>query len=252
MKDWRENRRSVEDITIYPSPKEIYQLVTQKRCKYKSARRVFYWCRDRAFMAMAFGSAGRVTAITGGERYGKVNEKLEVVGEHKGICRENLEFSDKFLFVKGMGVVKRSPKVIKKHGKSVTVREPFVFPLKCGLYENAYWDQLVPFGWLIAEYLQRFEPKGRLFKFDRFRGWWIINHVTGKFPNWFRAQSEHFYGYYLLTDSVKLAKFVKVVDSSQVKRYIGYDWRAQLKVKERKMDFEWISEVVDGIKSRMG
>ena len=67
--------------------------------------------------------------------------------------------------------------------------------------------------------------------FGRKRGWQIINHVTGMFPNWFRAQAEHFYGNFLIKDTVKLAKFVKVANPMQVAHYMGYGWTEQLKQK---------------------
>lgn len=243
-------RRTLKHIKDYLKPEKIYQLITNKTCKYKT-RRPFHWCRDRAFMAMAFGSAGRVTAICGGERYETVDKKLEVAGTHPGICRKNFEISESHLVVKGMTVVKRAQSVIRKYGEGVTTRNPFAFPLECSLHENAYWDQLVPFGWLIVEYLERFKPEDRLFKFSRYRGWQIVNYVTGMWPHWFRAQSEHFYGYYIHRHPIKLAEFVKIIDVTQVKDYVGSTWDADLKPEVRKKQFEWIPKAVEEIKSRM-
>ena len=72
--------------------------------------------------------------------------------------------------------------------------------------------QLVPFTKLVVEYLNMISADAKLFPFGRRWAWeWeIIRQCTGKFPHWFRAQSEMIYGN-LLKDSVKLAKFVGVV-----------------------------------------
>lgn len=245
-------RRTLSSITDYHPPKTIFSLITKKDWDYGDLNRDFYTCRDRAFMAMTFCSAGRVTAVCGGHKYKGdwKRETLQIVGKYTGIVRENFDVTDKFLMVKGMKVIKRTDKTIEKHGEQVTLRDPFSIPLKRDLYENEYWDQLVPFGWLIAEYLTNYNLEGRVFKFKRGRAWQIINHVTGMFPHWVRAQSEHFYVNYLLHDSIKLAKFVKV-NPSQTAAYISYDWAEQLKDQERVMDFKWIRKSVKSIKKRM-
>jgi len=163
-------------------------------------------------MSLAYLSAGRVKAVC--------------LLEH-----DNFLVQPNFIVVQGMRVVKRTQKIIAKYGEAVTVRDDFALPLKRGLFENPYWDQLIPFTKLVLDYLEKFHPKRRLFLFGRKRGWQIINHITGMFPNWFRAQAEHFYGNFLIKDTVKLAKFVKVVNPMQVAHYIGYDWTEQLKQK---------------------
>ena len=40
----------------------------------------------------------------------------------------------------------------EKYGHQATIRPPYAIPLKVGIYRNPFWDQLVPFGWLIMEY----------------------------------------------------------------------------------------------------
>lgn len=206
-------RRTVGNIKTYLKPRQIYQLIVSKSWPYAPTEsKEYYECRDRAFMSLAYLSAGRVKAVC----------LLE---------RDNLLAQPNYIVVQGMRVVKRTQRIIDKYGESVTVRDDFALPLKPRLFENPYWDQLIPFTQLVLEYLQRFDPKHRLFLFGRKRGWQIINYVTGMFPNWFRAQAEHFYGNFLIKDTVKLAKFVKVVNPMQVAHYIGYDWTEQLKQK---------------------
>ena len=245
-------RRVVRLITEYLEPSEVYRLITQREWPYSPLYQKEFACRDRAMMSLAYCSAGRIVAVVGGDRYKLIDGVPVRVGEYEGLKRENLHVHEDYILVRRMAVAKRSWKVIAKYGAQVQVRDDFVIPLRRGLFENPYWDQLVPFGWLILEYLRKYAPeKGRLFPYKTKRAWQIIKHVTGMFPNWFRAQAEHFYGHYLLSDSVKLAKFVKVVRPEQVSHYIGYSWQEQLKNKEIRMDFDWIDKEVKKIKQRM-
>jgi len=182
--------------------------------------------------------------------------KIHIIEEYKGLIRDNLELKDEYIWVTEMKVVKRSQKLIEKRGEPVTIREPFLFPLKRGLYREEhggdYGDQLVPFSWLLLEFLERFKPKKRLFGIKRGRAWQIVNEVTGMFPNWFRAQAENFFGHYIMRDSVQLSKYVGVVNPYQVGHYIGFDYASLLKDKERHMNFKWIDKAVEQIKERIG
>ena len=249
------SRRVVRQISKYPEPKEIFKLIKTRGWDYALEYRNDYWCRDRAMMALCFCSAGRITEVVGGPQYevqlvGK-KDKAVIVGEHPGLNRDDLVISNSYITISNMKVVKRSRKVIQKYGESVTRRDDFIIPLKCDLYTNRFWNQLVPFGWVILEYLQCFSPKNKLFPYSRQRAWQIIRAITGMFPNWFRAQAEHFYGHFLITDSVKLAKFVKVVRPEQIGHYIGYSWTEQLKESESPIDFNWIEDEVKKTKIRI-
>ena len=85
-----------------------------------------------------------------------------------------------------MPIVKRSGKVIAKYGQQIAERSSLRFPLKRGLYNNAFYDQLVPFSWLVIEYLATYAPAaGKIFHYQDARAWYIMGQVTGKFPNWF-------------------------------------------------------------------
>lgn len=254
-----------------------------------------YVSRDRCLMACGLVSAGRITAIIGGPKYridnkcscggllerlrsDKENEfhwicyrckkdygrlkpkdvgELVVDGEHSGLQKKNFEISEDFITINNMEVIKRKRETIEKYGMGVTLREPFRLPLRRGLYKEEYVhrDQVIPFAWLIKEYLEKYmaheKEEERLFNFGRRRAWEIINSVTGKFPNWFRSQSEHFHGHYIIKDSVKLSKFVKVVNPMQVAHYIGYTDSDQLKDSNMSMNFDWIDKEVQTIKERI-
>lgn len=250
------NRRTVSTITKYLEPKQIFQLITSKSWEYAPTEmKLYYECRDRAFMAASFVSAGRVTAILGGNRYVVKDGVLLKAGKHHGLRLENMGMGEEAITVNDMKVIKRKQKTIEKHGLGITVRDDFLFPLKRNLYESDYGDQLVPFSWLLKEFIDTFmlnaEPDKKLFGFLRGRGWQIIREVTGMFPNWFRAQAEHFYGHYLIPDSVRLSKFVGVVNPHQVAHYIGFSYESLMKDKQRYMDFKWIDPAVEVIKNRI-
>lgn len=244
----KSKRRVVTEIHEYLDPAKLFKLIHRKEWPYAPSRRNKLGCRDRAVMATCFASAGRISEVVGGPQI--VND--EVVGRHKGLECSHLKFTKDHIIISSMPVVKRSLKVLKKHGGHAAFRDEFALPLKPDLYSNRYWDQLIPFAWLLYEYLAIYNPKrGKIFDIEATRAYQIIRHVTGKWPHWFRAQAEHFYGHWLLADTIKLAKFVKVQDPKQVKHYIGYSWKDQLKDREAVMDFSWISKAVEEIKKRM-
>jgi hypothetical protein len=244
-------RRVVSQITQYPEPRLIYYLTGQRSWDYGMLYQKEYPIRDLAMMSGCFASGGRITELVGGPKYESIDGTNAIVGYYNGLQRSNIEVTDTHIKITQMLVVKRSRKVIAKYGKGVSVRDDFAIPLQTGLYNNPYWDQLVPFGWRFLLYLNTYaptRPDAKLFKYGRVRAWQIVKHVTGMFPNWFRAQAESFYGHYILTDSVKLAKFVKVVHPEIVGHYIGYSWDEQLKASQRLMDFSWIDEEVRNLK----
>ena len=251
------SRRVVHLITQYLEPKEIFELIIKKEYDYSVLIQSEYGCRDRAMMATCFASAGRISEVVGGPRF--QTEKIEgkrivkKVGKHPGLQAENLVVNENYITVSGMKVVKRSQKLLTKYGDQIATRDDFVIPLKRGLFSNVFWDQLVPFGWLILEYLTAHAPKrGKLFPYEDTRAYQIIRQTTDMFPHWFRAQAEQFYGHFLLPDSIKLAKFVKIQDVQHVKHYIGYDWKEQLKDTSLSLDFKWIEGAVLDIQKRIG
>lgn len=246
-------RRVVSQISEYLEPRQIFALITEQEWAYSPNLQKAYACRDRGMMSCVYCSGGRISPVVGGDRFQRIEGKAVKVGKYEGLKWDNLTFSKEgYILIKGMQVAKRSQKLVAKYGAHIQVRDDFVIPLTRGLFENPYWDQLVPFSWLIIEYLKNYRPKTEtLFPYERKRAWAIIRQVTGKYPNWFRAQAEHFYGHFLLRDSVKLAKFVKVVRPEQVAHYIGHSWRDQMKHKESDIDFEWIDRETSKIKARL-
>ena len=185
-------RRVVSQIVNYPHPKVIYRLITRKSWPYNNidptlSRLV---SRDRCFMALSFLSGGRTTALLGGPRfivensclecngdvervevkdhkewicsqcgkkYGKRKPKilgsLKTDGKHAGLRKKNFTIKDKLITVSDMGVIKRKRDTIEKRGVGITIRDDFLLPLVTGLYNDEAWDQLVPFSWLVNEYL---------------------------------------------------------------------------------------------------
>lgn len=176
--------------------------------------------------------------------------------EHSGIQIENMKFTSERILISDMVVAKRSPKVIEKYGEGARIRPPFAIPLKTGEYENIFWDQLVPFGWLIKEYYLKYvkdkREVGDFIPIQRSMAYKIVRAVTGNYLNWFRAQSKQFYGSFIFDrNAVELAEFVSDQDADSERDYTKYDWSRQLKDKTQVMDFDWIDEEVKKIKERL-
>jgi hypothetical protein len=262
-------RRTVQTIKETFQPRRIFELITLREVDYSVFYKPDYPVRDRAGMALAFLTGGRVTEIFGGSRFklkrvsdvpigrtskGKAlfKKRAITIGKHSGLKRENLEVTDKFIFIRNMIVVKRSQKVIDKYGQQIALRDTLAFPLQTGLFSNVFYDQLVPFSWLVIEYLEKNAPKkGKLFPYQDTRAWQIVHDVTGLFPNWFRAQADRFYGHYITKDSVKHSKFIGRVKAESSMPYIRYDWGEDLKEITLAMNFDWIQPAVDKIKERL-
>jgi hypothetical protein len=286
--NFKKPHRVVTLIKRYPQPKEIFEGITQSELPYTKESVPEKPIRDRAIMAFYFASAGRGAEVCGGRRYtrGVVAEKdLEgnslcvicgkvlapgaqrkfcckehrnqiiahpLQSRHTGLLAEAVSFDKNRIFVNEMEVAKRSPETIKKYGPQAINRPPYAIPLVEGLFDNPFWDQLVPFGWLIMEYLTKYAPtEGKLFDIENSAAYKIVHEVTGNYLNWFRAMGKHFYGYFLLTDTVKLTRFVNDKDPKSELPYVGYDWTEQLKDKSMAMDFDWIGPAADQIKERL-
>jgi len=259
------SRRTVKTIEETLDPKEIFQLIHTKQGDYTQENIEEFTCRDRAGMALSFLTVGRVTEIFGGNKhrrvyvsglkpdpYDKKNWIEEKCGKHPGLNTENLEDTGQFIIIKNMTVVKRSQKIIDKYGTQAAKRSRLRFPLQKGLYNNIFNDQLVPFTWLVREYLQRYAPtQGKLFSYQDCWAWHIIRHYTGMFPNWFRAQADRFYGYHITKDSLRHSKFVGRVKPESSAPYIKYSDDQDLKDQTAIMDFDWIDSAVEEIQERL-
>lgn len=245
-------RRTVQTIKETYEPKKIFSLISGKEWPYSEEFKEEYAIRDRAGMSLSFLTVARVTEIFGGKKFKLENGKTVCVGRHEGLKSEHIELDDNFLFINNMPIVKRSDKIIIKYGPQVAQRDKLAFPLKRRLFDNPFYDQLIPFTWLVVEYLEKYAPKtGKLFKYQDARAWQIINCCTGMFPNWFRAQADRFYGYFITRDSVKHSKFVGRVKAESSMPYIRYIWSDDLKVKDMAMNFDWIDPTVRDIKMRL-
>jgi hypothetical protein len=148
-----------------------------------------------------------------------------------------------------MEVAKRSEKVIKRYGHADT-RESFDIPLVTGEFKEKFWEQLIPFGWLVKEYIDTCAPEhGSLFMIQRSRAQQIIKAMTNMYPHWLRAQSEHFYGHYIFKNPIKLAEFLKVQDPKNVMNYTKFS--ADSQHKESEITFDWIQPEVEKIQKRI-
>jgi predicted nucleic acid-binding Zn ribbon protein len=286
-------KRVVKLIIRYPEPKQIFQAITQKQHQYTPDFLPAYPIRDRAIMALYYASAGRGSEVVPGHAFTRsLPTKLNSEGKHLcvvcnkplegyqrkfcsepcrlevhthrsatileemhlGILAENVTVDENKILVSRMETVKRSQKIKEKY-PNATIRPDYWIPLKTGLYEeeNPYWDQLVPFAWLILEYLQTYAPKtGPLFNIQRHQAYIIVREITGNYLNWFRAQGKQFYGKFLFKrNAVELAEFVNDKDFNSERAYTRYDATTQLKDKRMVMDFDWIQPAIETIKARI-
>ncbi len=184
--------------------------------------------------------------------------------DHLGILIENIEFTDAYISIREMPTVKRTEAVKRKYPQAA-IRPEYKIPLVRNLYKSdnelSYWDQLVPFGWLIKEYYDLYikgEIKsGKLFNFQNRTAYRIVRIVTGNYLNWFRAQGKQFYGKFLFgsenstSSAFELMQFVNDNDILSEKPYTRYDSTRLFKDKQMVMDFDWITPAVEAIKTRI-
>jgi hypothetical protein len=243
-------RRVVGGISNYLQPKEIFNLIMARTRTYHVTPDL-YISRDRALCAFCFVTAGRISPIVGDYKLKRKEGQAMKVGKYDGLCWHNLTITQDYILTSKLQTGKRTEKIIKKYGQQSAIREDFVVPLRKGIYEDRpAFDQLIPFGWLILEYLVNFAistDQQEIFPMSRTWAWKIVDEVTGQFPHWFRAQGEHFYGNYVFKgDTIMLAKFMKIIRPEQLAHYIRFDWRAGLNI-----DSEWITPETEKIKNRI-
>ena len=268
--------RVLADIDRRYDPQEIFQLITNKECTYSYDNQYANACRDRAMMATTYASLGRISEVVGGLRirswyvksdgttardskeaardeHGKAIRDRKIIGHHEGLLIENLKMNDNYILISGMKISKRSDNLIKKHGDHVQRRVDFILPLKCDFMKEKAFDQIIPFTWLLKEYLELYAPKtGKLFPYESGRAYKIIREITGFWPHWFRAQSEHFYGNFLFErNPAKLADYVGVIQESQVRDYTDISWKSMVKDLQQVLDFSWIEPAITKIRSRI-
>jgi hypothetical protein len=128
--------------------------------------------------------------------------------------------------------------------------------LKTGVFKPVFYDQLVPFAWLIKEYYVLYVKgevkEGRLFNIDRGMAYRIVREVTGNYLNWFRAQGKQFYSNFIFDRSAwQIAQFVNDTDPKTEMDYTKFDWTVHLVDRTKAMDFGWIEPAVEQIKQRI-
>ena len=88
-----------------------------------------------------------------------------------------------------------------------------------------------PFTQQVLDYIELLDQDDRLFKCSRARGWAIIRHITGQWPNWFRTQSLS-YHVNLIRSTIAVAKHRGVENPATLTHYYRGDrklYRDELK-----------------------
>jgi len=249
-------QRSIKQITETIEPKDVYRMITKyKGTIYSRQNQPSFTCEDHAFLAISYLTGGRVTEVCGGlhrEVNRKTGQEERLPIDHQGLQRENITITDKWIEIRNMPVVKRNQKTIKKHGLQTTQRPPLIYPLTEGVFRNQYYNQYIPFTWLVVEYLTRYAPEeGKLFRFKSNRAWRICNYYTDQHPHWFRAQAERFHINYIEQNSILHARYMRRLDIDSMANYVDYDYTKEFSENIRTMDFKWIDSAVAEIKARI-
>jgi len=195
-------KRTLKNIDSWLTAQEVYKLIIAKSWPYKT-NIPFYQARDKALMSIDFVGAFR---------------NHEVL---KRLRASNFIEEKSYWILEGGYIGKRSKKTIAKYGSRVTTREHIFFP--------KFQHPLQPFTDLLINYLQFLEDNQILFRFGERRHHQIVYYCTGKWPHWFRAMSENWYGHNVWRNNPnELAKFIGVVNPTSVMPYTGFDEESYL------------------------
>ena len=212
-------RRTLKDVKVYLSAKEVYALITSKSCDYKTDEtRDLYRKRDRALMAIDFVGAFRNNEpLLYHTNQKKKGHRLEV--NEQALRKRNFVESPSGLILQNAKISKRSEKVLRKIGARATIREDIVFP--------TFDHPLRPFTDLVLDYIVLLKDDDVLFRFGERRHHQIVKEVTGEWPHWLRSQGENWMGHNVfVNDPLSLAKFVGVLNVQSVMPYVGLDVKA--------------------------
>jgi len=259
-------QRSIRHITKTEKPEEIYKMIMSGTIEYTEEHMIPYTCEDRAFLSALYLTGGRIGEVCGGWKRKVIGTERDETGkiikqgiekrqdtDHQGLLAEKIKIYSDRIEIIDMPVIKRTDEIIKKYGQASTLRPLLIYPLERNISDNIYFDQYVPFSWLLLEFIQNYAPKkGKVFRYKSNRGWRICNAYTEQHPHWFRAQASRFHINYIEKDSLKHAQYMKRNDFAALMKYIDYDVTSMLKIKTDNMiKFDWIDSAVKRIKRRM-
>jgi len=190
------SRRTLRHIKRTYTPEEIYQLITSRSWPYRTWA-PHYHKRDRCFLALLYLTAGRICEVLSLKR-----------------SQFDLKADPQFIIIRNMITEKIGPA-----SSNLPFREEFPLPRE---------GDLKPFTDLVLEYLEELHEEDEiLFPFKRQRGWRIVNHITGFWPHWFRAQAERMYGKLIgggPEGIYKLRDFLNVANIQTLGKYIKTEW----------------------------
>jgi hypothetical protein len=212
-------RRTLKDVQVYLSAKEVYDLITSKTHNYKDDEtRERLEKRDRALMAIDFVGAFRNNeTLLYHTNQAKKGDREEI--NMQALRKRNFVESPSGLILQNGKISKRSEKVLRKIGARATIREDIVFP--------RYDHPLKPFTDLVEDYLVMLKEDDVLFRFGERRHHQIVKEITGEWPHWLRSMGENWYGHNVfINDPLSLAKFVGVLNVQSVMPYVGLDVKA--------------------------
>ncbi|MDR0493933.1 MAG: hypothetical protein LBH74_09930 [Nitrososphaerota archaeon] len=258
-------QKSIKQIKETCTPQQIYQLINRRTCEYTATTQTAYQCEDKAYLSLLYLTGARNTELVGGWKRrteGTIKDKDKKIIQHgievrqpedyTGIQRENISFNNRIIEVTHLPVIKRREDTVQKYGELVTQRPKLIFPLDKTYFKNPYFQQYLPFSWLIKEYLAKFAPKrGRLFRYKSSRAWRVCSTITGEHPHYFRSQMERYHVNYIEKNVIKHAKYMRRLDINSMANYVDYTYDGEFADDVQTMDFKWIDTEVDKIKRRL-
>lgn len=188
-------RRTLKNISYYPSPQELYgRLISNKGWEYK-VNKEFYEKRDKALIALTYLLATRIS------------ETLRLKKSQFEYDEENNRF-----VIRG---IQLSKSTLRNKLRREQYRQVAYLPLK-GEREG--------FTLLVSNYLDILGEEDRLFNFKRDRAYHIISGRTGEPCQWLRAYGENYFFDNWDKDILAVSDYIKV-DVRTLSQYIRGGYR---------------------------
>ncbi len=188
-----ENRRVLDDIDKYPSPKEIFEAIEAYQGHYKT-RQDFYVARDRALAAILYIAQLRKS-------------------EAHRLTKEQFKYEPfRIVSVKLSKAERRNRKTGEIVMRKKQYRTEILIPTK---------GELGKIGNFVLKYLPFLSEKDRLFPFSDKAGRanQIIKEILGVPPHWERAFGENLLYEIFDNDLIAVANYVQV-DPRTLSKYI--------------------------------
>lgn len=216
------NRRSVEAITWFDPPGEIYKKIetSPKDYSYKTAE---LQARDRALSALVYCAAARITEVVGGP----VMQSSQIIGNIPGLACENVIRDSEYLYIRQLHQIK--VKTFIRAGQKIPISSVDEYPYRVEIPIPRYEGSLSSFAPLIEDHLDNV-GSGPLFKITREYAGRIITKRSGGqlWPHYLRDQGLRFWYRVFHGDPFRLKRFSGHRQWSSLEKYMREFTQADL------------------------